>query len=128
MFFNHFTLSQNPYSQSINAILKEVKKLTESIVKTDTIEFIENNEGISGKLKFLDKSGNTIKIKTFFGGEHGSFTDNEYYSNGQLIYSTGESESWVGFYTAIGVSIEFYEKNKLFRIENLKENQLEKHS
>ena len=117
VYFNHFTLSQNPNSGIVNTIFKEVKKITESIVKTDTIEYKVVEDGTSGKLKFLDENGNTVKVKSFFGGEHGSFNDIKYYSNGQLIYSTGESAGWVGSYTSIGATIKFYQKDKLFRIE-----------
>ncbi|MDN5215791.1 hypothetical protein QQ020_27180 [Fulvivirgaceae bacterium BMA12] len=115
LFFNTSIISKYPNDTRVDRILAEVKKINESIISADTIDFYDEGEGSGGKFQYLNEKQMPVKISTFDGGEHGGGILNEYFSNGQLIYSTDEYESWVGFYSRVTVTVKFYERNEPFR-------------
>lgn len=115
LFFNDKVLSKQPNDIRVSSILRQVKEINESIVSTDTVHFYSADEGHGGKLQYLNENQIPVKISTFNGGEHGGIILNEYYSNGQLIYSIDENESWVGFYSRITILVKFYEDATPFR-------------
>ncbi|MEO1218556.1 MAG: hypothetical protein AAFY45_33810, partial [Bacteroidota bacterium] len=76
------------------------------------------------KFRFLNKDNIQIKFSIHDGGEHYGEIRNEYYSNGKIIYSLSESESWVGSYSKISATATFFENEKPFREDSfLKESE-----
>ncbi|MEM1137082.1 MAG: hypothetical protein AAGI07_14690, partial [Bacteroidota bacterium] len=117
LYFNTQVLSDYPNDGRKDSILVEVARINESIVKTDTIDFYEEDGGSGGTFRYLNEKQISVKVSIFEGGEHFGSIKNEYYSKGQLIYAIHEQESWVGFFSRITVTVKFHEKGKPFREE-----------